>query len=49
MKNKDKRNPKNWTKEELDRAVGFFGLLLKMDRKQNPDLYKKPTAQRPSK
>jgi len=49
MEKKNKKNPKNWTEEERDRVVGFFSLLLKMDRKQNPDLYKKPTAQRPSK
>jgi hypothetical protein len=44
MKNKDKKNPKNWTEEERDRVVGFFNLLLKMDRKQNPDRYKKSSA-----
>jgi len=49
MNKDDKKNPKNWTEEERDRVVGFFSLLLKMDKKQNPDLYKKDSAQRPSK
>ena len=31
----------NLTKEEKDRLVSFFELLLKMDKKQNPHLYKK--------
>ena len=42
MNNLDKRDPKNWTQEELDRVVGVFELLLKMDKKQNPHLYTKP-------
>ena len=49
MNQEDKRNPKNWTKEEADRVVAVFQWLLDQDRKQNPDLYKKSTAQRPSK
>lgn len=49
MNQKDKRNPKNWTKEETDRVVAVFQWLLEQDKKQNLDRYKKPTAQRPSK
>jgi len=29
-----------WNEEERRRVVGFFDLLLKLDRKQNPELYK---------
>ena len=39
MNNIDKRNLKNWTKEERDRVVGLFEMLIEMDKKQNPDLY----------
>jgi hypothetical protein len=49
MNKEDKRNPNNWTKEERDRVVGEFELLLQMDKKQKHDRYKKATAQRPSK
>lgn len=48
MNQEDKKNPKNWTKEERDTVVKVFDWLLKQDRKQNPDLYKKPSAQDPS-
>ena len=41
MSGQDKTNPKNWTKEEKDRVVGAFQWLLKEDKKQNPNLYKK--------
>jgi hypothetical protein len=41
MKQEDKRNPKNWTKEESDRVVAVFQWLLDQDRKQNPHLYTK--------
>jgi hypothetical protein len=30
-----------WTDEERKRVVDVFAWLLKEDRKQNPDLYKK--------
>lgn len=40
MINEDKQNPTHWTQEERDRIVGLFDLLLKMDKKQNPDSYK---------
>ncbi len=40
MNTKDKQNPKHWTQEERDRIVGLFDLLLKMDKKQNPESYK---------
>lgn len=49
MNKEDKKNPDNWTEEERERVVGVFQILLEMDRKQNPDRYKKPNAQRPSK
>ena len=42
MNNGDKKNPQNWTDEERDRVVGLFELLIKMDKKQNPHLYKIP-------
>lgn len=42
MNQEDKKNPNNWTTEERDRIVGFFDLLIKMDKEQNPDLYKLP-------
>jgi hypothetical protein len=42
MRKEDKKNPKNWTKEETDRVVGVFQWLLEQDKKQNPDLYKLP-------
>ncbi len=35
----NKNNTIAWTDEERSRIVGFFDLLLKMDRKQNPHLY----------
>ncbi len=41
MNQEDKRNPKNWTKEENDRVVAVFQWLLDQDRKQNPHLYTK--------
>jgi hypothetical protein len=41
MNQEDKRDPKNWTEEERDRVVGFFQLLLQVDKRQNPDLYRK--------
>ncbi|PIR04732.1 MAG: hypothetical protein COV57_02920 [Candidatus Liptonbacteria bacterium CG11_big_fil_rev_8_21_14_0_20_35_14] len=49
MEKKDKKNPKNWTEEERNRVVGFFSLLLKMDRRQNPDRYKRSSARGGSK
>lgn len=42
MNTEDKRNPKNWTKEERDNVVRVFQWLLEQDKKQNPDLYKLP-------
>lgn len=30
----------SWTTEEKERVVSLFSLLLKMDKKQNPHLYK---------
>ncbi len=41
MNQEDKKNPKNWTKEETDRAVAVFKWLLDEDKKQNPHLYTK--------
>lgn len=49
MNKEDKRNPKNWSKEETDRVVAVFQWLLEQDKKQNPDWYKKPSAQVTSK
>ena len=44
MNKEDKRNPDNWTKEELDRVVKVFEWLIKEDRKQNPHRYEKSTT-----
>jgi hypothetical protein len=41
MNQEDKKNPKNWTKEETDRVVVVFKWLLDEDKKQNPHLYTK--------
>lgn len=30
-----------WTEEEGKRIVGLFSLLMKIDKRQNPHLYKK--------
>jgi len=40
MNQEDKRNPKNWTKEETGRVVAVFQWLWEQDKKQNPDRYK---------
>jgi hypothetical protein len=32
-----------WTKEETDRVVAVFELLISMDKKQNPENYRKPS------
>jgi len=37
----NKNNTVAWTDEERSRIVGFFALLLKVDRRTNPHLYKK--------
>jgi hypothetical protein len=42
MNTEDKRNPKNWNKEEVDNVVRVFQWLLEQDKKQNPELYKLP-------
>lgn len=36
------RKPKNWTDEERQNIVNVFAWLLKEDKKQNPNNYKKP-------
>lgn len=47
MNNQDKKNPKNWTKEETDKVVAVFKWLLDQDRIQNPHLYtNKPTLEK---
>lgn len=38
-----------WTKEERDRIVGFFDLLIKVDKRQNPHLYKKQNERQSNK
>ncbi len=35
------KKPTPWTDEERARVVALFDLLIKMDKKQNPHLYKK--------
>jgi hypothetical protein len=37
----DKRKPPKWTKEETDRVVAVFELIISMDKKQNPENYTK--------
>lgn len=37
----DRKNTSHWTDEERNRIVNVFAWLLKEDKKQNPDLYKK--------
>ncbi len=37
----DSKNISDWTDEERNRVVNVFAWLLKEDKKQNPDLYKK--------
>ena len=37
----DSKNINDWTSEQRERLVNVFTWLLKEDRKQNPDLYKK--------
>lgn len=39
----EKRKPSEWTKEETDRIVAVFELLISMDKKQHPENYQKPT------
>lgn len=34
-----KRKLPKWTKEETDRVVAVFELLISMDKKQNPENY----------
>lgn len=47
MNTEDKKNSKNWTKEETDRVVAVFQWLLDQDKKQNPHLYiKKATLEK---
>ncbi len=47
MNNINKKDPKNWTKEERDRLVEVFQILIEMDKKQNPYLYKRtPTHEK---
>ncbi len=33
------KNPKEWTNEEMQSVVGFFDLLLKIDRRSNSQKY----------
>lgn len=35
-----KQKIREWTKEELDNVTQFFSLLLKIDKRNNPHLYK---------
>lgn len=37
----DSKNINDWTDEKRERVVNVFTWLLKEDKKQNPDLYKK--------
>jgi hypothetical protein len=38
----DRRKLPKWTKEETDRVVAVFELLISMDKKQHPENYQKP-------
>lgn len=47
MSSIDKRDPNKWNQEEKDRIVGAFKILIEMDKKQNPELYRKtPTHEK---
>lgn len=35
------KDPKEWTEEETQNIVGFFDLLLKIDKRNNPKKYAK--------
>jgi hypothetical protein len=37
----DSKSRPNWTWEERENIVGFFALLLKVDKRMNPQNYKK--------
>lgn len=37
----DSKNTNRWTAEERELVVSVFAWLLKEDKNQNPDLYKK--------
>ncbi len=47
LNNKNKID-KPWNFEEENNVVGFFALLLKIDKRVNPYLYKKNKANKPS-
>lgn len=40
MNKKNEKKLREWSIEERDRFVSVFKLLLKMDKKQNPEMYK---------
>ncbi len=40
MDQDNKNSSEHWTEEERDRIASFFQLLLKIDKRQNPGLYK---------
>lgn len=42
MNKKSKSNSQKLTKEDISDLAQFFELLMKMDKKQNPHLYKLP-------
>lgn len=42
MNKKDKSNSQKLSKEDISDLAKFFGLLMKMDKKQNPHLYRSP-------
>jgi len=39
MRPQDKKNKLPWNEEEKRRIVGFFDLLIKVDKRTNPHLY----------
>lgn len=41
MNTDNKKNFEDLTQEERDRVFGFFDLLIKIDKRQNPELYTK--------
>lgn len=43
----NKTNPDNWTQEENDRVVGLFKLLMEIDQRNNPEMYKSRNSKEP--
>jgi hypothetical protein len=42
MNQENNKKSDSWNEEEMNNVVGLFDLLLKIDKRNNPDLYKLP-------